>query len=45
MFQRIIGVFKLNAATFNESEQDKTATTQAALIVILVALLEVLSVI
>ena len=45
MFQRIIGVFKLNAATFNEIEQDKTATTQAALIVILVALLEVLSVI
>ncbi len=39
MFQRIIGVFKLNAATFNEIEQDKTATTQAALVVVLVALI------
>ncbi len=39
MFQCIIGVFKLNAATFNEIEQDKTATTQAALVVVLVALI------
>jgi hypothetical protein len=39
VFQRIIGVFKLSAATFNEIENDRTATTQAALVVILVALL------
>ena len=38
MLQRIIGVFKLDRATFAEIEGDQTATTQAALVVILVAL-------
>jgi hypothetical protein len=39
MFNRIIGVFKLNANTFEEIEHDESATGQAALIVALVALL------
>jgi hypothetical protein len=39
MLQRIIGVFKLDKATFADVEQDQTATTQAAIVVILVALL------
>jgi hypothetical protein len=38
MLQRIIGVFKLNAATFADVEQDQSATTQAALLVLLVGL-------
>ena len=37
MLQRILGVFKLDKATFAEIEADQTATTQAALVVILVA--------
>lgn len=39
MFQRILGVFKLNANTFEEIEHDPGATSQAALIVIIVALI------
>lgn len=39
MLQRIMGVFKLSAATFTEIENDQTATTQAAIVVILVAIL------
>ncbi len=38
MLQRILGVFKLDKATFAEIENDRTATTQAAIVVILVAL-------
>lgn len=39
MFERIIGVFKLDVNTFEEVEHDQNATTQAALIVAVVALL------
>jgi hypothetical protein len=39
MVERIIGVFKLNRATFKEIEADETATTQAAIIVAIVGLL------
>lgn len=39
MLERIIGVFKLDAATFEEIEADQSAITEAALIVGLVALL------
>lgn len=38
MLQRIIGVFKLDKNTFMEIEQDKTATTQAFIVVLLVGL-------
>jgi hypothetical protein len=38
MLQRILGVFKLDKATFAEIEGDQSATTQAAIVVILVAL-------
>lgn len=36
---RIMGVFRLNPATFEDVEADKTATTQAALIVVVIGLL------
>jgi hypothetical protein len=39
MFERIKGVLRLNAPTFAEIEQDQTATTQAAIVVLLVGLL------
>ncbi len=39
MFNRIIGVFKLDTNTFEEIENDSNATRQAALIVAIVALL------
>jgi hypothetical protein len=39
MFQRILGVFKLDVKTFEEIEHDPGATSQAAIIVIVVALL------
>lgn len=39
MLDRILGVFKLNVNTFEEIEADKNATTQAAIIVVVVALL------
>ena len=39
MFERIIGIFKLNRATFKEIEADESATTQAAIIVAIVGLL------
>lgn len=39
MFERIIGIFKLNRATYKEIEADETATTQAAIIVAIVGLL------
>ncbi len=39
MLQRIIGVFKLDANTFEEIEHDQTALGQAAIIVTIVALL------
>lgn len=38
MFARIIGVFKLSAATFEEIEHDTSLTLPAAVIVILVSL-------
>ena len=39
MFDRIIGVFKLDADTFEQIEHDETATSQAAVVVLMVALL------
>jgi hypothetical protein len=39
MFNRIMGVFKLDVNTFEEIEHDESATGQAALVVALVALL------
>ena len=39
MLNRIIGVFKLDVNTFEEIEHDQGATTQAAMIVALVALI------
>jgi hypothetical protein len=39
MFNRIIGVFKLDVRTFEEIEHDESATGQAAMVVALVALL------
>jgi hypothetical protein len=39
MFQRIIGIFKLDVKTFEEIEHDSNATSQAAIIVAIVALL------
>ncbi len=37
MFQRILGVFKLDKQVFKEIEQDANATSQAAIVVVLVA--------
>lgn len=42
MFNRIMGVFKLDVNTFEEVEHDETATGQAAIVVGLVALLSAL---
>ena len=42
MFNRIMGVFKLDVNTFEEVEHDETATSQAAIVVGLVALLSAL---
>jgi len=39
MFNRIIGVFKLDVNTFEEIEHDESATVQAAIVVAIVALL------
>lgn len=39
MLQRILGVFRLNKATFAEIENDQTATPQAAMVVLLVSLI------
>jgi hypothetical protein len=39
MLSRILGVFKLDANTFEEIEHDQGATGQAALVVVIVALL------
>jgi hypothetical protein len=39
MFERIAGVFRLNSNTFEEIEHDESATSQAAIIVAIVALL------
>jgi hypothetical protein len=39
MIDRIIGVFKLDADTFEQIEHDQSATTQAAMVVLAVALL------
>lgn len=39
MFQRIIGIFKLDVKTFEEIEHNSNATSQAAIIVAIVALL------
>ena len=41
MFNRIMGVFKLDVNTFEEIEHDESATSQAAIVVALVALLAV----
>ncbi len=38
MFDRIVGVFKLDSNTFEEIEADQSATGQAALVVLVVAL-------
>ncbi len=42
MFERIIGVFKLDANTFEEIEADQGATSQAAIVVGIVALVSAL---
>jgi len=42
MFQRIIGIFKLDVHTFEEIEHDTTATSQAVIIVAIVSLLSAL---
>ncbi|MBN1262706.1 MAG: YIP1 family protein [Anaerolineae bacterium] len=42
MFQRIIGVFKLDKQVFAEIEHDESATTQAAIVVAIVAALSVI---
>jgi len=39
LVQRMIGVFKLDVANFEDIEQDQSATTQAATVVLIVALL------
>jgi hypothetical protein len=39
MYERLSGVFRLNANTFEEIEHDESATSQAAIIVAVVALL------
>lgn len=38
MFDRIIGVLRLDAATYEEIEADESATTQAAIVVAIVAI-------
>lgn len=40
MIERIIGVFKLDSNTFEEIEHDQSATSQAAMVVLIVALLQ-----
>ncbi|MCU0519816.1 MAG: YIP1 family protein [Anaerolineae bacterium] len=45
MFERIIGVFKLDRKVFADVEQDESATTQAAIVVAIVAALSVVGVI
>ena len=35
-WNRIVGVFKLNVATFEEVEHDSSATSQAAIVVAIV---------
>jgi len=42
MYERLAGVFRLNANTFEEIEHDETATGQAAIIVAVVALISAL---
>jgi hypothetical protein len=42
MYERLSGVFRLNANTFEEIEHDESATSQAAIIVVVVALLAAL---
>jgi len=42
LMDRVIGVFKLNVATFEEIEHDRSATSQAAIVVAVVALLSAL---
>ena len=39
MINRILGVLKLDSATFEEIEHDQTATTQAAMVVLAVAII------
>jgi hypothetical protein len=39
MIDRIVGVFKLDAETFEQIEHDESATTQAMMVVLVVALL------
>jgi hypothetical protein len=39
MFERVIGVFKLDKKTFESIEADESATSQAAIVVLLVGLL------
>jgi hypothetical protein len=39
MFQRILGVFKLDVNNFEEIEHDQNATSQAALVVILIGII------
>ncbi len=39
MIERIIGVFKLDAETFEQIEHDETATTQALMVVLAVSLI------
>lgn len=39
MFERIVGVFKLDAATFESIEHDQAATGQAALVVLIAAVI------
>lgn len=41
MFERILGVFKLDRTVFAEIEHDESATTQAAIVVAIVAALSV----
>lgn len=43
MIQRMIGVLKLDVNTFEEIESDTTATSQAAIIVVILALLSAVS--
>jgi hypothetical protein len=43
MYERLAGVFRLNANTFEEIEHNESATGQAALIVLVVALISALS--
>ncbi len=39
LLQRVIGVFKLDAATFEDIEADESATSQAAIVVLIIALI------